>query len=271
MSVINYKHCVNVLIYGDYPELADRCLKSLKHYMEPNFVGSIRIALNNPGKVSKDLALDYFNFASADDRHKGIEIIVAEVEGENPAKYPIMRKLIYGEDFVNDYRLFMWFDDDSFLQASDIFSTTSKQFELNAQYGVMGSRKSVLLQLGQDDYIRDQPWYNGKSVSSGRRQAFIAGGWWVASQEFLKSIDYPFKELHHRGGDVMLGAAAKQQDMHCVHNELGVKVNASEGQESHKSPRRGIMHEKPIGIGYPHSPILPVNHDFGFKIIKHSK
>ena len=109
----------------------------------------------------------------------------------------------------------MWFDDDSYAPHGD-----PGWWDRAAAH--WASRPSDCVQTGvlhkirqrglQFDGIRQQPWYRGKTVSSGSLFTFVTGGWWIADRGFLRRWDYPFPALHHNGGDSILGELIRQQN-----------------------------------------------------------
>jgi hypothetical protein len=99
----------------------------------------------------------------------------------------------------------------------------------------------------QADWIKAQPWYNGKEPSSYTQ--FAAGGWWVVQTESLRIFDWPPPALKHRGGDIMLGELLRQHDLPLGHFRDGVWINANEHGVESQSTRRGVT-EAPVGADY---------------------
>ncbi len=83
-------------------------------------------------------------------------------------------------------------------------------------------------------------WYTGRPVDPPYRPSFIQGAWWTADLAALKEWNYPFPELHHNGGDVILGELARQQLWSWKKFNEGVAINANEHGVESAAPRRGI-------------------------------
>jgi hypothetical protein len=62
----------------------------------------------------------------------------------------------------------------------------------------------------------------------------MTGGWWVARTAFLQKWDYPFRELQHNGGDVILGELCRQQDAFMLswHSRVTVNKAARRGEKT---------------------------------------
>jgi hypothetical protein len=62
-------------------------------------------------------------------------------------------------------------------------------------------------------------------VNTGTMYRFATGGWWVANMDFLRRWDYPFKALHHNGGDSILGEVLRQQGLTPKHWAEGLRCH----------------------------------------------
>lgn len=239
-----------VLLYGDYLDLAARCLNSLL----PNSGIQVIVGLNqcSPATV-----------AYVEELRKRYPAQVAVVMSDkNIHKYPMMRRMFYGPGSAIRTTHVAWFDDDSYLTVSvdDWAAHVRKAF---GSFEVLGSIYSQSLQGCQADWIEDQPWYRGHSVRAKsteqmrqRRQRpkpysvrFATGGYWVADMKSLRLYDWPLTILDHNGGDVMLGELCRQQNLRLVHDKYGVAINADRNGGESKAVRRGHT-SRPIGFDY---------------------
>lgn len=223
------------LFFGDYPELAARCLDPLAKLVDETGV-SVRIGTNAVGEATHDMVMRFM------ERRSPVHVLSESV---NTLKYPMMRRLFYGSGasllpITTPY--VMWFDDDSYLRSP----TKAWLDHVMASIGSAAQLGSIYSQTwrgNQKAWVQAQPWYTGRSFE-GRKQAnFVQGAWWVAEMAFLESINYPWPELQHRGGDVMLGEAIFQQGRRLSRYNHNVGINADKAGRESESKRRG--HDEP--------------------------
>lgn len=193
---------IAALFYGDYAELAQRLLDSFQHF---DYIEDIRLGLNAVSGESREYILGWAKKTSS---IKPVYIF-EEQDNNNVGKYPLMRQMF---NYVPLADYVMWFDDDSFFD-SDVsikwWDRVARQVQLSTQIGAV---HSIQQRNKQFEVIPSQPWYGGKSVNSKHRYRFATGGWWAGSSNFLIEHDYPFKALHHNGGDSILGELIRQQN-----------------------------------------------------------
>ena len=94
----------------------------------------------------------------------------------------------------------------------------------------------------QVKWIKSRYWYKNKAIPTKNGapiSRFYSGAWWCIKSSLLYMLKWPDPEIHHCGGDVMLGAALYQNGFKLCNYSLGIKIN-------HSEPRRGI-NEKPAG------------------------
>lgn len=219
------------LLYGDYPALADRCIGSLATLERV----PMRIGANAISEATMAVLRKYERWPWC--RSK-----------ENICKYPMMRKMF---DFAGDNPIetefTMWFDDDSWVTATDAQDWLNIALELARNYDMIGCLHTIGLRDGQREWIQSRPWYAGRPI--GRFVKFATGGWWIIRTELLRKFDWPDPEIEHRGGDVMLGALCWQQNLRLREFHLGLAINANESGQLNSSPKRG--HDAaPVGTGY---------------------
>ena len=223
-----------VLLYGDFPSLARRCLRSIDPYVYR--IRDVRIGMNACGAMTKEIVAEFA------ERHSNL--VHVEVSNANIHKYPMMRRLFAVKPLK---RLTAWFDDDSYIKVDDWYDRVVARDELG--FDIAGAVYGIPLRGNQAAWIADQPWYRGKEFGSKYRVRFCTGGYWVIRSEILVEHGWPLPELGHRGGDVMLGELIRQQEYRLTHDSLGVAINADEQGRESKSPRRGYD-ETPIGVDY---------------------
>ena len=234
------KFTICVLLYGDHPGLADRCLRSITQAVAADDLNLVVILNSVPPDIS-----DWVKSWVPDDR-------IVEVT-DNPGKYPLMRRVLHESDFV-ETPYFMWFDDDSYLEGFSLeqdapakpwLSVVSDAME---DADLLGGIYTMRWMGKQREFVMQQPWYGGKSPAGRSSIKFATGGWWTARTDVLRRFNYPWPALHHNGGDTMLGELFFQQDLRLKNFRTGVRINADElGRES-KAPRRGITGGVPLGV-----------------------
>ena len=219
-----------VLLYGDYPHLAERVLGSMTDRLRlPN--RRITVGMNAVSAATRD----YVQGLQA----RGLLGENAVVESkENIHKYPMMRQLFY-RHLPTSCDAVCWFDDDSYLKP--VAYDWEQRLEVAMQGAEMvGSLYWQRFAGNQHLWVRHQPWYTGKPVEKGHRALFATGGWWCIWKEILWRHNWPIPELDHRGGDMMLGELCRQQGYRLRKFNDGVAINAdARGRES-KAKRRGF-------------------------------
>jgi len=232
---VTKKFTVCCLLYGDYPQLADRLLGSLARSEWYEWF-DLRLGFNNCSEsvhaVIEQIMYDW-----------NIPIAYSS-EGEDPYyKYPIMRELFWGPaDIETPYT--MWFDDDSWLlpQAPENWFLMVEQCLTG--YDMAGAPYFwPHLTTRERQFIKDQPWYTGKPIPKAVK--FITGGWWAARTEILRKHDWPIPELQHDGGDVMLGELCHQQGYTLGTFAEYVAINADDQGRCSKADRRGASGKTP--------------------------
>lgn len=230
---------VNVLLFGDHADLAARCLGSLQRNLPGGYVREVCVGLNAVGRETRTLLARFAGAAAAG----GVDCHVYEAEGgRNVGKYPLMRRMLYERPprRCEPPSHVMWFDDDSYLKTDDA-GWWRTVWTLAGAHEMVGSHYSTRQRGNQYLGIRRQPWYTGKPVGPDHRFRFCTGGWWVAPYDLLRRWDYPWPELHHNGGDGMLGELCRQQGYRMAHFNAGVAINADAlGRES-GAKRRGLV------------------------------
>lgn len=223
-----------VLLYGDHYKLAERCLQSLQNL--PQARVDLRVAMNAVCDATAWLVQKY--------QQQG-RISVAQAHVTNIHKYPAMRALLSATQPMLAPRV-MWFDDDSYLVDGCNAEWLDEVIGELRHYPMIGSIYHMKFQGRQREWIKAQPWYMGKDPGLRDSTRFCTGGWWAIQTKVLRDLGYPWANLDHNGGDVMLGEAMYQADLSLRSFRHGVHINADEiGRES-KAPRRGFS-QLPVG------------------------
>jgi hypothetical protein len=243
---------INVLLFGDHTDLANRCLSPLLEAVSvaPHLVLDVRIGLNAVTPATQAVVNAFGNACPVVCR------TYSDVDGRNVLKYPLMRKMFNDAQVIRP-TLRMWFDDDSYVKSPATFLPRLREFwDMETSRGASsGSSPAVVGALYRPTYswtlnelsrIRQQPWFNGVSCSV--RPLFATGGWWTADADFLREHDYPFPAIAHNGGDVILGELCRQQSRSILIYREGVAINAdAEGRES-RARRRGATTLRPFEV-----------------------
>ena len=204
------------LFYGDYPELAQRLLRSLADCPPPaDVVVDFRIGLNAAGAATRQIVEEFLQGPWRSQRAYVFE------PPRNVGKYPLMRRMYYGKPLADRV---MWFDDDSHLTTQDP-TWWSRAYEQAQACTVLGSLWRIDLRGRQAQGIAAQLWYAGQPVVPPHRFHFATGGWTVAESAFLQRWNYPFPELFHNGGDSILGELVRQQGGKLLSWHEGVEIN----------------------------------------------
>lgn len=226
---------VCVLCYGDHLQMIRRCISSIRHHTDHSgTVSQLRIGMN---AVTQDVREYIVGEARGS---KTPVLLFSEADNQNVGKYPLMRQMLrHGKPAARDV---MWFDDDSFIKVEaprnfmESISTYANDAEL---VGSIYSLRSTW-NGNQRAVIARQPWYTGKPWPEGYRVRFATGGWWTARLRMLLDHDYPFPDMHHNGGDAILGELIYQQGYRLFQHNSYVGINADEHQRESRAPRRGL-------------------------------
>lgn len=231
---------IGVLLYGQHADLAKRCLRSI--------VGLVESA---PGPVDIRVGLNEISDATRHEAGQALkqlttvrpDIAVRTYEPHrNVGKYPLMRRMLYDLEKPCG-PLFMWFDDDSYVQASAGDPRWWRLFADRLESAVViGSIYKIQVRERQRQWVQDQPWC---TKTTSRIVQFCTGGWWGAQTQFLRRYNYPFPELYHNGGDYLLGELCYQQAAKIAAFRVGVCINADERGRESKAVRRGMTSPHP--------------------------
>lgn len=243
---------VCVLCYGDYPQLARRCLNSLLSAEDGwEHIQDFRIGLNNVSDETAAFVREWGRRAVAE---VGVPCYLYNTY-ENRLKYPTMRRMIFDAEFpLADFT--MWFDDDSYLAGGPDFWNDVVATMCDAD--MLGQRWFKKFIGKQRDWIMAQPWAQG-APPPGPDAIFSTGGWWTIRSSILAKYDWPFPEIRHKGGDMVLGELCRCQGLRVLQFDRGVCINANANGEHSKADRRGLslddQGEFEIGFDYSGEPL----------------
>jgi hypothetical protein len=230
------KITICVLLYGDYPALATRCINSIR---------------DNSNRDQYTLIVGMNECCEETTKFVNTEIDADVIihSKKNIGKDPMMRRMF---QFVETQWMW-WFDDDSYITDKQALSARLElieKFPNVSMFGHMfffGSQSNFNYGTDIKPWIKEQPWYKGRPLPCGvssylpdfnvdgndDRWFFITGGSWIADIEVLRKLDFPQTNLLKRNDDVILAEMFRQndyvlQDCGAIH----MKIN--------DAPRRGI-------------------------------
>jgi len=223
------------LLYGDYPEHADRLLRSLARFVHLDQF-ELRVGLNNVSAATQAVVAALAG-----------RMPMMAVTGTSPYyKYPTMRRLFHEQPITTPF--IMWFDDDSWITAKADDNWFNKVQAAMQPADMIGTLwRYPHWNSNQKLFCFDQPWYAGRQIPKSIR--FCTGGWWTIKTDIIYRHNWPIPELEHRGGDVLLGELCHQQGYKLGQFNLHLAINADSTGKCSTSPRRGFD-QKLCGYDY---------------------
>jgi hypothetical protein len=216
---------VCLLVYGDHPRLAAQALGSIARTAHWPLVADVRIGFNEASQRARQTVGALLDSI-------GVPVyVVQEESNRNVGKYPLMRRMFYDVALPPLAESLMWFDDDSHVVSSAVSGWWLAVADVAAHYDLVGAYHRIMMRAQQHVGINQQPWCV-KPIARPRLFRFMTGGWWLCRSALLKRWGYPFPEIHHNGGDTMLGELAHQQGWQLLN--IGPKA-------SRLSPSAGIV------------------------------
>ncbi|MEP6670853.1 MAG: glycosyltransferase [Chthoniobacter sp.] len=210
-----------VLTYGDFPDLARRCIESiLKHCPRSDY--RLLVGANAPNERTKE-------YLEALEAEGTIDTLICSAENIN--KCPMMRRLF--EQVETEY--IWWFDDDSWIDDPNAFALWLGVARAASPETMIWGRKYFVsheheFSYGRDpvEWVRRASWFSGRQPPSwqpggkdvtdycGResgdgRWFFVTGGCWLIKTEAVRALDWPDRRLLKAGDDVLLGEALRQK------------------------------------------------------------
>lgn len=210
--IIGGKFTVFVLCYGNYTELAKKCLTSILNNSLLQRI-DLRVACN-------EVCEDTLKFL------EDLPISKLYVSKENRRKYPVMRELFRDPEHPITTNYLVWFDDDTSVvdvkwleKLSETVINNHRQSRLYGQkawhdlmiYAKNGHRPEL--------WFRNRPWWKGKNLRiknqrdtgpNGSCIDFVPGWFWAMATHMISDADIPDSSLYHCGGDITLGSQVHQ-------------------------------------------------------------
>jgi hypothetical protein len=228
-----------VLVYGDYPRLAQRCLESIFTHCERSLY---RLVVGvNRGGVKTVRYLEGLHERGAIDR-----LILSPI---NLHKCPMMRRMFEGisTEFI------WWFDDDSYVTDPRALPERLNRARIASADVVMWGQEMFcphsrgFWEEGDAiTFVRTALWYRGlpppfwepggkgefnfQGCGTGDGNwIFVPGGcWWIRTRA-VHELDWPDQRLVILGDDVFLGEAVRQQGWRIENvGQLGIVTSAAE-------------------------------------------
>lgn len=205
---------VCVLCYGNYPELARRCLDSIYRTV-PAARLDVRVATN----ACAPATLAYL---------RGLPLSKLYEFPDNRGKAAAMRALWHDPELPLATPYTLWFDDDSYVVdpqwlgklAQCIVANHPMQCRL---YGIRFIHDLKSYHVGAHDpnaWFKAATWWRGKDWAVRGRETstspngsvipFVAGGFLALATDVIGQQDIPDPRLRHNGIDVALGAQVYQ-------------------------------------------------------------
>jgi ADP-heptose:LPS heptosyltransferase/GT2 family glycosyltransferase len=242
-----------VLTYGDFPQLARRCLESIRHCCDRR-----QYHLVVGGNAVSDGTRKYLirlQESGAIDR-----LLLSPL---NLYKNPMMRRMF--ADIETEF--IWWFDDDSHIVEPGALTRWLRVARRSpasvAAWGhVHFFSHETDFNFGGDirKFIRESPWFRGKPLPAGAlagrkpggdgagetddpRWFFPTGGCWLARTAAIRALDWPDRRIIFPAEDILFGEAIRQQEWEVRDvGSLGVAINqsATRWQEKRKLMRRQL-------------------------------
>jgi GT2 family glycosyltransferase len=233
---------VCVLTYGNYFDLARRCIESIVANSDRRLYRLV-VGANAVVQQTDDYVRSLQRSGAIDRVHRS---------RRNLNKNPMMRRMF--RDINTPY--VCWFDDDSYVVKKGALERLLNRAQRSPFRTVVWGTQAVCDHPSTftdidnvEEFVRTASWYRGLTPPGralggkgefnfeGRgtgdpRWEFILGGFWLMRTKAIRALDWPDRRLINLGEDVLLGEAVRQHGW-SIQNapELGVAVN--------QAPRRG--------------------------------
>jgi len=211
--VIGGKFTIFVLCYGDYPQLARRCLENIGNTL-PRERYELRIGTNQVSQSTLEVIREF-----APDK--------LYVHPNNDKKYPVMRQMFHDATAPIQTRYLVWFDDDAWPCDKDwairlgesIVSAHKSGYRLYGDKRFHDLMHSAVRGHRPDQWFRSAKWFHSISFRSQRRGPtpngslidFVVGWFWALETNLVRLADIPDTRLLHNGGDITIGEQIHQQ------------------------------------------------------------
>jgi len=222
--VLGGKVTVCVLCYGDYPQLARRCVGSILQTVPPS-----RLDLRVAGNECSEATVAYL---------KTVPATKLYLHDQNRYKYPVMRSMLHDPKCPIETNYMVWFDDDTQVINARWMQVLGRTIVDNHNHNVglygihMFTALTATLKKDQRRWFKSAPWFrnrpfqnrSGQSVPNGNCIHFVPGYFWAMPSRLIKEADIPDIRLRHNGGDCTIG---------CQIYQAGYKIKEFNKGKSH--------------------------------------
>lgn len=241
MTTFSAPFTVCVLLYGDRPDLANRVLRSLTRPEWRDWF-KLRIGANNVSYAMYQQVMRHVQVYNQFSEPAKLQVDASYVGVEPFVKYPMMRRMFHDDPI--DTPLIMWFDDDSWIFDSAPDNWFEMVYRRMIAADMLGAIWDIRYRGEQREFIKRYSWYLGKTRP---KFEFATGGWWTIKTDIIQYWQWPPPELHHNGGDALLGELMFQQGYILENFSAHLGINADATGKCSTAERRGY-HETPIGV-----------------------
>lgn len=206
------KITICVLCYGPYPDLAERCLRSILLTVPPDRI-DLRIGANEPSART----VEQIHASPATKFY---------IHDTNAYKYPVMREMLYDPTAPITTKYMLWFDDDTWVNDSTWLQVLCRTIlaadDKTTMFGTpMYHDLKMYTRPGYDprDWFRKAAWFKGRNFRKRTNSAedpagtiidFAVGWHWALRTDMLKTGMIPDSRLQHNGGDITIGEQIHQ-------------------------------------------------------------
>lgn len=229
------KVTICVLLYGDYYDLARRCLDSIIENCNRELY-EFRVGCNEVSLETLSYVIGLSEQGLIDDIY---------ISTENINKCPMMRRMY--KDINTEW--IWWFDDDSYIDKPDTLERwldETKKHAADARPPVLYGKVFFFGQHSDFDYgldivswIKRQRWYKDRPIPCGvhgyepgfneagddTRFFFVTGGVHMVRTDVVNMLGWPTPTLIKRNDDVILCCAIRQNGYSFFDIDYGVRIN----------------------------------------------
>ena len=257
-----------VLLYGDYPHLAERVLGSIRRNC---LRAAYRLVVGANAVSGRTLT-----YVRQLRRDGAIDRLI--VSPTNLSKCPMMRRMFAGvkTEFI------WWFDDDSHITGPAALSRWLTEARRARPSIVMWGRPEMCAHpwhpanpQDASAFVRSAAWYRGLPPPSWRpggkgefnfhncgvgdgRWMFLSGGCWLIRTRAVWALGWPDRRLGRLADDIFLGEAIRQQGWHMADiRSPDVVINDAPSRgEPGQLPTLENSQDSPQGVGRRQAPTV---------------
>lgn len=212
-TVDDRRYTVFVLCYGNYPQLATKCIGSILKSVDRSRI-DLRVTLNAASEETKQAVLAF-------------QPDVVYENKENTGKYKLMRAMFRDPDHPVTTEYVVWFDDDTWVVDLKWLDKLDKVISDNQGAGYRAFGCSLFHDLKESpttdakavNWFKNASWWRRRDLRlrgskdyapNGSCIDFPVGWFWAARYDALMAADIPDSRLNHNGGDITIGAQFHQ-------------------------------------------------------------